>query len=204
MGFMVVDPGEFCSRTGRGRRIGSSGRWSPRCAGWSGSLTHPGAAGAAHLYLLLDQYAPWRGLLIGARSRVSTDISAHGRLTIHDCLLDDVQRLRSVLIERCFHIPAGGIPELAEQDCRGGTSNRHLGPRAQRCAGKIGSQAPGGLTGCLPGLIGIRRRSSGGQIFAHAGRGTAKARTATSSKVRPTSRLRCCREVDRLGGGSHQ
>ena len=36
----------------------SSCRWSRRCAGCSGTLTHPGAEGAAHLDLLLDYYAP--------------------------------------------------------------------------------------------------------------------------------------------------
>jgi hypothetical protein len=52
---MVVDLGERCSRIWRGSRVASPGRWSPRRAGWSGTPTHLGAVGAAHLYPLLDQ-----------------------------------------------------------------------------------------------------------------------------------------------------
>src|SRR4051812_22972757 len=82
MGFMVVDLGEPCSRMWRGSRVANSGQWIPRCAGCSGALTRPGAEGAAHRYLLLDQYAPLpaaleRGLWSGV-----DDVSASERLTI--------------------------------------------------------------------------------------------------------------------------
>ena len=50
-------------------------------AGCSGILTDPGAEGGAHLYLLLDQDAPCGGFDRG--DRLSTDASAHGRLTIN-------------------------------------------------------------------------------------------------------------------------
>src|SRR3954452_22935341 len=42
---MVVDLGELYSRNRRGSRVASSGRWSPRCAGWSPIVAHPGWRG---------------------------------------------------------------------------------------------------------------------------------------------------------------
>ena len=80
---MVVDLGELYSRNRRGSRVASSEQWSPRCAGYSAILAHPGAEGAAHLYLLLDKDARYWGLLSADFGRVSTDVSAHGRLTIN-------------------------------------------------------------------------------------------------------------------------
>src|SRR5437764_15326930 len=61
----------------------SSRRWSPWCAGCSGTVTHRRAEGAARLDLVLDQHAPCGGLWSGAFGRVPTDISAHGRLTVN-------------------------------------------------------------------------------------------------------------------------
>jgi len=43
LGFMVMDLGGLCSRIWRGNRVASSGRWSPRCAGCSG--TYPSRSG---------------------------------------------------------------------------------------------------------------------------------------------------------------
>jgi hypothetical protein len=76
---MVMDLGELCC----GPRSTVHGPQSTVIAECSGTLTHPRAEGAAHLYLLLHQYAPWRGRLIGASSHVSSDASARGRLRVN-------------------------------------------------------------------------------------------------------------------------
>src|SRR4051794_38625282 len=51
--------------------------WSLRCAGCSGTLTHPAAEGVAHPYVLLPQYALSRRLLIrGPKGGVAGSLSA--------------------------------------------------------------------------------------------------------------------------------
>jgi hypothetical protein len=111
---MVVNLGERCSRIWRGRRVASPGRWSPRCAGCPGTLTHPAADGAAHLCLLLDQYAPWRGRLIGASSRESSDASARGRLMVNNSSssAQSIVRWRRSPLNEGWVAPAGPGKEL--------------------------------------------------------------------------------------------
>src|SRR4051812_1650780 len=65
------------------RFLGWSGAretWSVVSLPTSSSIFRPSSfVGAAHLYLLLYQYAPCGGLSIGAFGRVSADVSAHGQ-----------------------------------------------------------------------------------------------------------------------------
>jgi hypothetical protein len=70
---MVVDLGELYSRNRRGSPVAISGRWSRRCAGCSGTLTHPG----------------WRGGPVASRTQRCAILAAHERAVwpaVEECL----------------------------------------------------------------------------------------------------------------------